>query len=201
MTLLSRASTKQKQILLGVLPLVLAFGYYFWIQTPNAERAANLEQRVERLTQQNDGLRVVVSRFGPDLQRRIAVYQEHVRVLEQLIPYREDVPRLIYQITENALGNGVELAVIRPGAEQPAEFYTRQTFELQVVGEYHSIAEYLTSIGSLGRIVRPHDLKLSVESAKPDGEGSPALRAIFRIEVYVMPDHTDVATERTNAST
>jgi hypothetical protein len=111
-----------------------------------------------------------------------------VRQLEQLIPHREDVPRLIYQITERAMDSGVELAVIRPGSEEAGDFYSRQTFELQVLGEYHSIAEYLTAIGSLSRIVRPHELKLSVETPRPDGEKSPTLRAAFRIEVYVMPD-------------
>jgi type IV pilus assembly protein PilO len=201
MALLPKDSRKQQQILLGILPLALAFGYYYFLHTPKAEEVAQVQQRVERLHQQNDALRIVVGRFGTDLPRRLAVYQEHVRMLEQLIPHREDVPRLIYQITENALASGVELAVIRPGSEEAGDFYTRQTFELQVLGPYHAIADYLTAIGSLGRIVRPHDLKLSVETPRPDGEASPTLRAIFRIEVYVMPDPMDLGLERNNAST
>jgi type IV pilus assembly protein PilO len=203
MALLPQDPKKQKLLLLGILPLALAFAYYHFLHTPRAAEAERLEARVEMLAAQNDAMRAVVARFGTDLPRRLAIYQEHVRHLEQLIPHREDVPRLIYQITERALENGVELAVIRPGTEEAGEFYSRQTFELQVLGEYHSIGEYLTAIGSLSRIVRPHELKLSVETPRPDGEKSPTLRAAFRIEVYVMPEPTSTDTEpaRTNAST
>jgi type IV pilus assembly protein PilO len=201
MALLPKDPKKQKQVLLFLLPLAAAFGYYYVIHTPKAEEVTSLEARVTKLNQQNDAMKVVVARFGTDLPRRLAVYQEHMRVLEQLIPHREDVPRLIYQITENAMSSGVELAVIRPGSEEAGDFYSRQTFELQVLGEYHNVADYLTAIGSLGRIVRPHELKLSVETPRPDGEKSPTLRAIFRIEVYVMPDPLDVAPERPNATT
>lgn len=203
MALLPQDPKKQKLILLGILPLAAAFGYYHFLHTPRASEAEVLEARVEKLAAQNDAMRAIVARFGADLPRRLAIYQEHVRHLEQLIPHREDVPRLIYQITERAMDSNVELAVIRPGTEQAGEFYTRQTFELQVVGEYHNIAEYLTAIGSLSRIVRPHELKLTVETPRPDGESSPKLRASFRIEVYVMPDaeNVDVEPARTNAST
>jgi type IV pilus assembly protein PilO len=201
MALLPKDAKAQKQLLLGLLPLAMAFGYYYFLHTPRAEEAARLETRVEKLSQQNTAMRAVVARFGTDLPQRLAMYQEHVRMLEQLIPHREDVPRLIYQITENAMSNGVELAVIRPGSEQAGDFYSRQTFELQVLGEYHGIADYLTSIGSLGRIVRSHDVKMSVETPRPDGEKSPTLRAIFRIEVFVMPDPMDAEIARANAST
>jgi type IV pilus assembly protein PilO len=203
MALLPQDPKTQKLILLGILPLAAAFGYYHFLHTPRASEADVLEARVEKLAAQNDAMRAIVARFGADLPRRLAIYQEHVRHLEQLIPHREDVPRLIYQITERAMDSNVELAVIRPGTEQAGDFYTRQTFELQVVGEYHDIAGYLTAIGSLSRIVRPHELKLTVETPRPDGESSPKLRAAFRIEVYVMPDAVESETQpaRTNAST
>jgi Tfp pilus assembly protein PilO len=201
MALLPKDPQKQKQVLLGILPLAAAFGYYFGLHPARAEEVQVLETRVERLATQNDAMRVVVARFGADLPRRIAIYQEHVRLLEQLIPRREDVPRLIYQITERALETNVDLALIRPGAEQPGDFYSQQTFELHVLGAYHDIAEYLTAIGSLGRIVRPYEMMLKIEPPAPDGSKSPTLRAGFRIEVYVMPDPTAPDTARAHAST
>jgi Tfp pilus assembly protein PilO len=201
MALLPKDPKKQKQVLFLVLPLALAFGYYYWVHPPRAEQVQALETRVERLDRQNDAMRVVVARFGADLPRRLAIYQEHVRTLEQLIPRREDVPRLIYQITERALETGVELALIRPGQEQAGTFYSQQTFELHVLGEYHDVAEYLTAIGSLNRIVRPYDMVLRLDNQRPDGDKSPTLRAGFRIEVYVMPDPVGSDTARSHAST
>ena len=62
---------------------------------------------------------------------------------------------------------------------------TTQIYELQWNGNYHSIGEYLTAIGSLARIVRPEGLNLTV--ANGGGNGLPVLGAAFRIQTYIMP--------------
>jgi type IV pilus assembly protein PilO len=188
MGLLPKDPQKQKKILVGVLPIVVAVMYWNFLYVPKTLEIEELEARVETVEASNNSMRVIVARFGTDLPRRLAIFEEHVRQLEELIPRSEDVPVLIHQITQRAYDTGVELALIRPGEEQKGEHYALQTFELQVVGEYHDIGSYLTSIGSLGRIVRPFDLSMAIESTLPRSrDGAPKLRASFRIETYVMP--------------
>lgn len=185
MGLLPQDPAKQKQIALIMVPVAAAVLYWNFMYTPRVEELTTTEKRVETLVTKNNAMRAVIAKHGTDLPKRLAIFQEHVDQLEELIPRREDVPVLIHQITQRALDTGVELTVIRPGSEVAGEFYSQQTFELQVRGEYHSIAEYLTSIGSLSRIVRPYDVKLDVEDRQVDQP--PTLRASFRIETYVMP--------------
>ena len=105
---------------------------------------------------------------------------------------------LINQITARAGDHRVELAALNPAPEEAGEFYSRQTYELQVLGSYHGIAEYLTAIGSLPRIVRSSEFRLNVETPDPRG-GAPTLRAIFRIETFIMPDPT-TATDSASAT-
>jgi type IV pilus assembly protein PilO len=180
----------QKRLMLGLLPIFAAVLYYQFLHTPRVEEADRLEMRVETLTSQNDAMRAIVARYGSDLERRLAIFQEHVSHLEQLIPNREDVPVLINMITARAYDHGVELMLLRPGAENPGDFYSHQTFELEVAGDYHSIGEYLTSIGSLPRIVRSSQVKLrrTTEAASATRDRPPVLQAAFRIETYVMPE-------------
>jgi type IV pilus assembly protein PilO len=185
MGLLPKDSAKQKQLVLLIVPLAAAILYWNFLYSPKVEELGTLEARVERLTAKNNAMRAVVAKHGTELPKRLAIFQEHVQQLEELIPRREDVPVLIHQITQRALDTGVELTVIRPGSEIAGDFYSQQTFELQVRGQYHNIAEYLTAIGSLSRIVRPYDVKLDVEDRVKDEP--PTLRASFRIETYVMP--------------
>jgi type IV pilus assembly protein PilO len=185
MGLIPQEPAKQKKLALILVPVAAAVLYWNFMYTPVVEDLDNLEARVERITAGNNAMRAVIARHGTDLPRRLAIFQEHVRQLEDLIPRREDVPVLIHQITQRALDTGVELTVIRPGSEVVGEFYSQQTFELQVRGNYHNIAEYLTAIGSLTRIVRPYDVKLDVEDRVADAP--PTLRASFRIQTYVMP--------------
>jgi type IV pilus assembly protein PilO len=178
----------QKRLMLGLLPVLAAVLYYQFVHSPRAEEADQLEMRVETLESQNNALRAVVARYGDDLERRLAIFQEHVGHLEQLIPSREDVPVLINMISARAYDHGVELLRLQPGGENPGQFYSHQTFQLQVSGDFHSIAEYLTAIGSLPRIVRSSRVTMRPVAGAPAAPGSsPVLEAGFVIETYVMP--------------
>jgi len=188
MALLPQDPQKQKLVLIGLLPVLIAFGYYYFYHTKRTAEAAALQDNIDRLEISNAGMRQVVARYGPDLQQRLAVYEAHLGQLEELIPRREDVPVLIAQITARAEELGVELAAFNPGAEESGQFYSRQMYEMQALGDYHSIGEYLTAIGSLPRIMKTYAVKLDVtEPAKRAGE-SPTLRAVFQVETYIVPD-------------
>ena len=198
MALLPQDPQKQKMLLIGLLPLVLAFLYYNFYHSPRATQLDTDRTNLETLQAKNDATRAGQQQFGRDLPRRLAIYEEHIKQLEQLIPRREDVPVLINQITERAGDHNVELAALNPAPEETGEFYSRQSYELQVLGDYHAIAEYMTAIGSLPRIVRSSELKLNLEAPDPQG-GAPRLRATFRIETYIMPEPT-TATDSASAA-
>ena len=188
MALLPQDPQKQKLVFIGLLPILFAFGYYYFYHTKRATEAATLQDNVDRLEVSNAGMRQIVSRYGPEFHQRLAVYQAHVGQLEELIPRREDVPVLISQITARAQEIGVELAGLNPAVEEAGTFYSRQSYEIQVLGSYHSIGEYLTAIASLPRIVRSSEVKLSVHTPATEPGESPRLRAIFRIETFIVPD-------------
>jgi type IV pilus assembly protein PilO len=180
----------QKRAMALLVPIVFAVGYQQLYHSPRAEEVDGMEARLATLTAQNSAMQTIIARYGTDLERRVAIFREHLGQLEQLIPGREDVPHLINQITEVAGGSGVELTVLRPGGETPGDHYAKQTYELEVTGDYHSVAEYLTFIGSLPRIVRSADLHLQ-RTGDETTSGRPVLRARFRIDTYVMPAPED----------
>jgi type IV pilus assembly protein PilO len=188
MALLPKDPKAQRQILIALIPVVLAAGYYQFVYTGRATRIEALEAEVSDMKTRNDAMAAIVARYGTDLPQRLAIYEEHVKRLEQLIPRREDVPLLISRITQSAHSLGVELAGLNPSGETPGEHYSSASYELQVLGDYHRIGEYLTSIASLDRIIRPARVLLNVEGAQPAGpQENPLLRARFRIETYISP--------------
>ncbi|HEX2165881.1 MAG TPA: type 4a pilus biogenesis protein PilO [Longimicrobiales bacterium] len=193
MALLPQDPQKQKLVLAGLLPVLLAFGYYYFYHTKRVTEAEALQENVERLEVSNAGMQQIIGRYGADFQQRLAVYQAHLGQLEELIPRREDVPVLISQITSRAEEIGVQLAALNPAAELPGEFYSRQSYEIQVLGTYHSIGEYMTAIGSLPRIVKSTALKLNTDQPATEAGESPTLRASFNIETFIVPDPGMVA--------
>jgi len=200
MALLPKDPKKQKQIVIGLIPIVLLVAYYQFMYSPRVLAIGELDSRLTNLTSQNDIRKATILRFGNNLAGRIAIFEEHIRKLEELIPKREDVPTVISQVTEQAGLSEVDIVEFNPAGETPGDFYGLQSFGLEIIGDYHSVGEYLASIGSLSRIVRPAGLSLKLEPARPASRLGPMLRAAFRIETFIMPDPAEVKAKADSAA-
>lgn len=199
----------QKRFLIGAAPLLLAGVYYMFFYKNTVVELTELNERYEELQSKND---VARTRSNPEtiknLQQKLALYEQHMKRLEQLIPLREQVPELLYNVTERAQESGVDHALIKPEAEEPGEFYTQQTYAMRVVGSYHAIGRFLAQIGSLPRIITPTQVTVSVTpNTRLNRTEGLRLQADFKIQTYIIPVPDTVLTappgttptQRTNA--
>jgi type IV pilus assembly protein PilO len=178
----------QQKLLLGVIPILLLFAYWYFFHGARAEEVANARARLETLEQNNNTARAIAQQgSSEDLARRLELYQEHMERLEQLIPSGEEVPDLLNMIASRAEASDVQLALMRPEEDVAAQFYRRVTYEMGVVGSYHDVGEFLAEVGSLPRIITPIDLNLR----RREGAAGNQLEASFRIETYVLPQPGD----------
>jgi type IV pilus assembly protein PilO len=198
MALLPTDPQNQKKLILGLLPLLLFFVYQQLFHGKRVAQADELEQRLETLTATNTAAKVLAAQGGPELERRLAIYEQHMRQLEELIPNREEVPELLYSMSLRMQAAGVEMSKMHPEAEDAGPFYTRQIYEVGVKGTYHNVGAFLSDVGLLPRIVTPTDLKLARATGDAtDRAGDPVLEANFRIVTYVIPDPAPVSADST----
>lgn len=181
----------KKKLFLGVAILLgLLYVAYDNVYVPRSEDITQMEQRLETLETKNRVARTMMESQGrTEVEQRLAHYREQLNRVEGLIPSSEEVPDLLDAISAEAQRTGVELALIQPVGAVAETFYTRRTYDLGVRGTYHQLAEFLTEIGSLPRIITPMNLRMTV-SGDSDGAGSPELDARFTIETYVLPAET-----------
>jgi Tfp pilus assembly protein PilO len=196
MALLPTDPQNQKKLIIGLLPLLAFFVYQQLFHGKQVAQADSLEQHLEVLNTTNNAAKVLAAQGGPELERRLAIYEQHMRQLEELIPNREEVPELLYSMSLRMQAAGVEMSKMHPEADDPGPFYTRQIYELGVKGTYHNVGAFLTEVGLLPRIVTPTDLKLTKATGDPvDRSGDPILEANFRIVTYVIPDPAPVSAD------
>ena len=181
---------KQRNALIaGVVLLALLYPFHsFWYSGKRAEVTA-LQSRLETLEDQNRRAQVLAARGGGDLEERLALYERQVAKLEELIPAAEEVPGLLDDISLRSRQTGVEVTRMIPEPAESGAFYSKTSYEMSVVGEYHSVARFLSEIATLSRIVTPVEVDVRPYNQPerfPEFE-SPIL-ASFRIETFVLPD-------------
>lgn len=188
MALIPEEPRKRNAILLVV--VALAGLYFFWDYWygPEVEVVEELEERLDALESQNRQAQVVAARGEDELEERLIAYERHVNRLEELIPESEELPALMNAWAMEARDAPVELARIHPEPSRDEEHYTRQSYEMAVVGDYHGVGRYLAALASLPRMVRPVDVEVNPFNGEVPLDGLQApVEAHFRVETYVIP--------------
>lgn len=191
MALIPDEPRKRNAILILLASVALAGLVYQYWYTPAQEDIAGRTERLEELTQSNRAAQLLYARGGGrDLEEQLALYERHAMQLEGLIPSAEEVPALLRSITAEGRQVEVELAEFHPETDQPGEFYTRKSYQITAIGEYHDVGRFLASIASLPRIITPIDVELERFTDPNEvyqGRMQNPVQASFRIQTYVLP--------------
>jgi type IV pilus assembly protein PilO len=201
MALLPKDPKAQKLLLLSVLPFVGLFLYNQFVHRKATAEIEVLETQLETMTMTNNAAKALAARGGPELEKKLAIYEQHARQLEALIPNREEVAALLHSMTLRAQTSGVDLMKMKPESEAPGTYYTKSTYEIGVKGTYNDIGQFLAEIGSLSRIVTPTDVRIvRLATGGTARDGAPLLDTSFRIVTYVLPEPVVAPADTTNAN-
>jgi type IV pilus assembly protein PilO len=183
---------KQKQalILAVVVILVGTYGFLSYLYWPRSAEVAALKMRYDSLETRNASARALTQGMGEDPEATLAAYRRQLESVEGLIPSGEELPDLLDAISMEAQRSGVEISLIQPSGANDEAYYTKRTYDMAVLGRYHDIAEFLTRVASLPRIVVPRDVVLTPRTAAPGVADEVRLEARFSVETYVIPSPT-----------
>lgn len=145
--------------ILVVCVIILFAGFWFLIQGELEEYGA--EQKKE------EGLReTYMNKKG--LAVNLPAYKQQMEEMEQTfgsllrqLPNTTEVPDLLVDITQAGLGRGLEFTLFRPEKEQPKDFYAEMPISIEVRGSYHELAQFVSDVAALPRIVTFGDINIS----------------------------------------
>lgn len=188
MALLPQEPRQQGALVAIVVALAGFYLFNDYVLAPASTEAEEMATRLDALEAQNRTAQITATRGGADLEARTALYERHVRRLEQLIPGDEEVPQLLTDIAALARRMNVNWADVIPEADILGTFYDKKSYSVRVEGEYHDVGRFVTAVASLPRIITPVNMDLQ---QVPDGRGTGGfeapVQASFQIQTYVVP--------------
>ncbi|HEY5088050.1 MAG TPA: type 4a pilus biogenesis protein PilO [Gemmatimonadaceae bacterium] len=184
--------TQREQALVGVglIAIVLAGAFWWFIFTPKAATISTMSAHVDTVETNNRKARVAIARGTvQQLQTEAAQYQKNLDIMRQLVPTSNEVPSLLDNVSTAARRVGLDLASVEPVPVIPGEEFDTYRYKVSVMGGYHELAEFLTNVGSLDRIMAPVGLTLALHPGDKDKDhqkaGESLLDASFQLQTYV----------------
>ena len=146
--------------------LILGGGYWFFIKDQYAqlERVEKTEQELRKRYEDKAYQVANLEVFKAQMEEM----EETFGALVRQLPSETEVPGLLEDITNTALGSGLELQEVKLQGEQRRDFYAELPINIRVTGSYHELATFVSSVASLPRIVTLHDLTITPTGG--DGE-------------------------------
>ncbi len=145
-----------------VFAVVVGLGIFWTIvenKAPQLQRAQDDEETL-RVTFENK-------------QRKAANYDAYKAQLAQMqqsfgtmlrqLPGETEIPSLIVDISQTGLAAGLQEKLFQPQAEIPRDFYAEKPIKIRLSGGYHEIANFVSGIASLPRIVTLHNINITPE--------------------------------------
>jgi len=142
---------------------VLAAGIWFTIikdKRPQLLRAQEDEQTL-RVTFENK-------------QRKAANYDAYKAQLAQIeqsfgtmlrqLPGETEIPSLIVDVSQTGLASGLQEKLFQPQPEIPKDFYAEKPIKIRLSGGYHEIANFVSGVAALPRIVTLHNINITPEN-------------------------------------
>ncbi len=146
-----------------VFAVVVGVGIYWTIvesKAPQLKRFENDEQTL-RVTFENK-------------QRKAANYDAYKAQLSQMqqsfgtmlrqLPGETEIPSLIVDISQTGLAAGLQEKLFQPQSEIPRDFYAEKPIKIRLSGAYHEIANFVSDVAALPRIVTLHDINITPDN-------------------------------------
>jgi type IV pilus assembly protein PilO len=101
----------------------------------------------------------------------LEVYKQQLKDIERSfgallrqLPGKTEVPNLLVDISQTGLAAGLEEKLFQPAPEQKKDFYAELPIKIRLSGGYHQLAQFVSGIAALPRIVTLHDIEITPQN-------------------------------------
>jgi len=164
--------------------LLLWGGFKYFIE-PEQKKLAKLERTEKQLRESFLIKKEQVVNLPAYLEQMVEIQDRFGIVLKQL-PNKTEVPALLIDISQAGLSRGLVFNQFKPANPRTEEFYVTLPISINVSGTYHQLAEFVSDLAALPRIVTLGDMV--IKRAKDETKGVLRMRAQLYTYQYLEDD-------------
>jgi len=188
-------------ILTFLLIVILAIGYFLLIKAKTEQ--LELVQRLENTLRIDFEAKQAKAASLEAYEAQLAEMQELLETMFRQLPSRTEMDKLLVDVSQTALGAGIDVQLFQPNAEAFHDFYAERPISVRMLGDYHQFGEFVSGVASLPRVVilTMHDISLRRATDRDVGVGRGDGRLILEgtVKTYRYIDE-DEALQRAEAS-
>ena len=94
---------------------------------------------------------------------QLAQMEQSFGTMLRQLPGETEIPSLIVDISQAGLAAGLKEKLFQPQPEVPKDFYAEKPIKIILSGGYHEIANFVSGVAALPRIVTLHNIIITPE--------------------------------------
>ena len=155
--------------LMGVVAAValVGAGWYFVLQ--DQQNALVAKQKEETTLTQTYRSKAAMVASLPAYEKQMEQVTKMLAEMEYALPDSQAMASLLTEITNAVLSQGLTITLFQPRDEVPYGVYAMVPIDIEVMGGFHQVAEFVSTISAMDRIVTVRNL--SMRHTGDDTEG------------------------------
>ncbi|MBR7801643.1 type 4a pilus biogenesis protein PilO [Undibacterium fentianense] len=152
----------------GLFLFVLFVGWWFYWSTQLEE--IDLGQQEEQKLKDTFKIKVQQSISLDALKEQRKLVLQYVSRMEKQLPSTAEYAAVLEDINSAANGRGLNMEIFKPAAATIKDYYAELPIEIQMIANYHDMAQFVADVAKLPRIVTLNNLTFAVsKDAKKPG--------------------------------
>lgn len=178
---ITQLERKKKLVLHVVLLIFSAICSYFFLIEERQQTLVELQNVESKLKREFEDKFDLTSNL-PVYKQQLVNYQKDLAIMLKMLPTSNQSAAFLEDLTAIRELLDITIQNIHWLPENQEEIYTEYPLDIEVIGDYHSLALFTFQLAKLSRIVTLHNF--SLQSTQ-----SPKLRLIISIKMYKINEH------------
>lgn len=184
-------------ILTVLLCIILGIGYFLLVKN-KVEQLKVVEQKELTLRSEFEYKQQKAANLEA-YEAQLAEMQKLLETMFRQLPGKTEMDKLLVDISQTALGAGIDVQLFQPNAETLHDFYAERPISVRMLGDYHQFGDFVSGVASLPRVVilTMNDISLRRATEKDvggtKGDGRLILEGTVKTYRYIDEDEAAMA--------